>query len=342
MWECNLYEYDPASRMLTAAAVWSREPTPEDEAWVGTRVSLDERPGYIPIIEGGQTVVTRAGDAGLDPADRAAMEEWGELETLAVPLRFRDRGVVGCLLLIEKREGRSFGEEDVELVELLAGPAAVAVRNARLFRLQQEQNRYLSSLLDTGRAITTSITLEDSLARICRTAAGGAARPRSASSTSTTPRATPSSAARSSARARSRPCSTTPACTRLTDYPSDRRVLEERRVVQETLADEDLPCGRTRFNGALGGEGLSQRAARRRRRADGHPRADRDGARADLRRRRSGARACAGRAGGDRHPARAPVPARRAAEPAARRAARDQPRAGLFAGRGRGARRGPA
>ena len=105
MWECNLYEYDSAGRMLTAAAVWSREPTPDDEAWVGSRVSLDERPGYIPIIEGGQTVVTRAGDVGLDPADRAAMEEWGELETLAVPLRFRDRGVVGCLAAHREARG---------------------------------------------------------------------------------------------------------------------------------------------------------------------------------------------------------------------------------------------
>ena len=54
---------------------------------------------------------------------------------------------------------------------LLAGPAAVAVRNARLFRLQQEQNRYLGSLLATARAITSTVTLEDSLSRICRTAA---------------------------------------------------------------------------------------------------------------------------------------------------------------------------
>ncbi len=241
VWECNLYEYDPAGRMLTAAAVWSRELTPEDEAWVGARVSLDERPGYVPIIEGGQTVVTRAGDAGLDPADRAAMEEWGELETLAVPLRFRDRGVVGCLLLIEKREGRSFGEEDIELVELLAGPAAVAVRNARLFRLQQEQNRYLSSLLDTGRAITTSITLEDSLARICRTAAGALETEECVIYEYDSAR--DATICRAFFGESSEPTPLDDAGVYpLADYPSDRRVLEERRVVQETLADEDLPA----------------------------------------------------------------------------------------------------
>ena len=90
-----------------------------------------------------------------------------------MPLHFRDKGVVGCLTLIEKREGRRFTDEDCELVTLLAGPAAVAIRNARLFRLQQEQNRYLGSMLDTARAITSTVTLEDSLAQICRTAAGG-------------------------------------------------------------------------------------------------------------------------------------------------------------------------
>ena len=172
-WECDLYEYDPETRTLTSAAFWACELTERDEEWVGTGVSLDDRPGYLPIIEGGVCVVSNVDDPGLDPADRAAMVEWGELATLAVPLHFRDMGVVGCLTLIEKREGRRFTDQDRELVTLLAGPAAVAVRNARLFRLQQEQNRYLGSMVDTARAITSTVTLEDSLAQICRTRRGG-------------------------------------------------------------------------------------------------------------------------------------------------------------------------
>jgi diguanylate cyclase (GGDEF)-like protein len=239
VWECDLHEYDPASRALTGTAMWSRQPTPEDEAWVGTRVSLDERPGYVPIIEGGQCVVSRVGDPELDPADREAMEEWGEVEALAVPLRFRDRGVVGCLVLIEKREGRSFTEEDVELVTLLAGPAAVAVRNARLFRLQQEQNRYLGSLLATGRTITTSITLEDSLARICRTAAEALRTQEciiyehDAARDAIICRAFYSSN-------ETAPLMDDTGVYPLDDYPSDREILRRGLVTQETLADEGL------------------------------------------------------------------------------------------------------
>jgi diguanylate cyclase (GGDEF)-like protein len=240
VWECDLHEYDPASRTLTGAAIWSRQPTPEDDAWLGNRISLDERPGYVPIIEGGQCVVSRVADPELDPADREAMEAWGELETLAVPLRFRDRGVVGCLVLVEKREGRPFTEEDVELVTLLAGPAAVAVRNARLFRLQQEQNRYLGSLLAAGRTITRSITLEDSLSRICRTAAEALRTQECV--------IYEHDAARDALVCRAffssndtAPLVDDAGVYPLDDYPTDREILRRGVVTQETLADEGLP-----------------------------------------------------------------------------------------------------
>jgi diguanylate cyclase (GGDEF)-like protein len=238
-WECDLYEYDPVSRVLTAAAVWVREPTAADEEWVGVRMSLDERRGYVPIIEGGLPVVSRAADPDLDPDDREAMAEWGELETLAVPLRFRDRGVVGCLTLVEKRPGRSFTDEDIELVTLLAGPAAVAVRNARLFRLQQEQNRYLASLHATGRTITKSITLEDSLARIGRAAAEALQTQEcivyeyDAARDALICRAYHSSSPDA-------PVLDETGVYPMDDYPSDREILRRGAVKQESLADEGL------------------------------------------------------------------------------------------------------
>jgi diguanylate cyclase (GGDEF)-like protein len=240
VWECDLYEYDPATRTLTAAAVWSRNLTSADQAWVGTRLSVDDRPGYASIVDGGGIGVSKVSDPRLDPADQEAMKAWGELEKLAVPLRFRDFGVVGCLVLTEKREDRTFTDEDAELVTLLAGPVAVAVRNARLFRLQQEQNRYLSSLLDTGRAITSSITLEDSLSHICRTAAQ-ALRTEECVIYEFDP-ARDAIICRAFHSANSTPPLLDDAGVYpLDDYPSDRRVLEEGRVTQETLADEGLP-----------------------------------------------------------------------------------------------------
>jgi diguanylate cyclase (GGDEF)-like protein len=239
-WECNLYEYDPQTRTLTSAAIWARELSERDVAWVGTAMSLDDRPGYVPIIQGGACVLSSVDDPDLDAADRAAMLEWGEVATLAVPLNFRDKGIVGCLTLIEKREGRRFTDEDCELVTLLAGPVAVAVRNARLFRLQQEQNRFLGSMVDTARAITSAVTLEDSLTHICRTAAEAL---ETGECVAYEYDATHDSIAFRAFHGRDgRPSQLDEAGVySLDDYPSDREVLRSGDVSQETLSDQKLP-----------------------------------------------------------------------------------------------------
>ena len=99
------------------------------------------------------------------------MDEWGELATLSVPLVFEDE-VIGCLTLVEKREVRRFDDDDKQLVSLLAIPAAVAIHNARMYRWEEQQNRHLSSLLDSSRALTSAVTPEEVLDLVCREAAG--------------------------------------------------------------------------------------------------------------------------------------------------------------------------
>ena len=241
VWECDLYEYDAVNGRLVATAAWARELSEADLAWIGETFTLDERPSYRPIVLDGESLASSLDDPGLDPVDRALMEEWGELSTLTVPLHFRDRGVVGCLTLVEKREPRVFTAEDHELLKLLAGPAAVAVRNAQLFRLQQEQNRYLVSLLETGRAITSTVTLEDSLSHICRTAAGAL---------STTeciayeydPRRD-AIVCRAFYASGGRPEGFEEGGVfPLDDHPSDREILHSGEVVLESISDERLPA----------------------------------------------------------------------------------------------------
>ena len=47
-------------------------------------------------------------------------------------------------------------------------PAAIAIHNARLYRRMAEQNRYLSSLVDSSRAITSTMDLDEVLLRVAR------------------------------------------------------------------------------------------------------------------------------------------------------------------------------
>ncbi len=66
---------------------------------------------------------------------------------LAVPLAFEQR-LVGFLGLGEKRSGRFYSTEDLDLLRTLANQAAVAVQNARAYRVLAETNRELREARD--------------------------------------------------------------------------------------------------------------------------------------------------------------------------------------------------
>jgi signal transduction histidine kinase len=65
---------------------------------------------------------------------------------LGVPIVAPD-GVIGAFYLTEKVEAPDFGDEDQELIELLAAHAAIAITNARLY----EQTRELSIVAERNR-----------------------------------------------------------------------------------------------------------------------------------------------------------------------------------------------
>jgi signal transduction histidine kinase len=77
---------------------------------------------------------------------------------LGVPILLR--GVAyGNLYLTEKEGGSEFTEEDEELVTLLAGQAAVAVENARLYESATAWSRQLESLNEIGNALVGELDL---------------------------------------------------------------------------------------------------------------------------------------------------------------------------------------
>ena len=86
---------------------------------------------------------------------------------LGVPIVLR--GVAyGNLYLTEKRGGEDFTEEDQELLTLLAGQAAVAIENARLFEASTRWSRQLQSLQEVGNALATETDLDRLLDLIVR------------------------------------------------------------------------------------------------------------------------------------------------------------------------------
>jgi signal transduction histidine kinase len=86
---------------------------------------------------------------------------------LGVPILLR--GVAyGNLYLTEKQSGEDFTIEDEELVTLLAGQAAVAIENARLYEASTRWSRQLQSLNEVGNALATETDLDKLLDLIVR------------------------------------------------------------------------------------------------------------------------------------------------------------------------------
>lgn len=71
---------------------------------------------------------------------------------LAVPLKVQDK-VIGCVEAVNKKGGVAFSAEDVEILSTLAGQAAVAIQNARLF----EQSDQIAEMVHELRTPLTGI-----------------------------------------------------------------------------------------------------------------------------------------------------------------------------------------
>jgi diguanylate cyclase (GGDEF)-like protein len=87
-----------------------------------------------------------------------------EESLLAVPLCYGAR-VVG-VIVISKLGTDQFDEDDVRLLEVLGGHAAVALENARLFESQRREAEHLKELLEFSRELASAEGLPEVLRRV--------------------------------------------------------------------------------------------------------------------------------------------------------------------------------
>jgi diguanylate cyclase (GGDEF)-like protein len=167
---CDINEYDPVARTMTYVAVWSEHLRDEDLEYLGTVVSLDERPERDSAIRAGDIVVDYLDDPDLDPKEREVMEQYDEWSTMELPLVHGDE-VIGVMGVTSARPFRRFSDEEKGLLRLFARPAAAAIGNARAYRRQQELVQRTAALLDASRAVASSFVLEQVLESVAREAA---------------------------------------------------------------------------------------------------------------------------------------------------------------------------
>ena len=244
---CDLNEYDAEARTMTYMAVWSKKLRGVDLEYVGTVVSLDERPERDAVIRKGDILEQYVDDDDIDPLEREVMVKYGEMAVMEMPLEFGGE-TMGVLGVTDSRRDRRFTDAEKELLRLLARPAATAIGNARLFRRQGEQTSRLATLLDASRTLATSVDLDEVLAGVARlaTEATDAAyatvyeyRPHhdalvSRASYSVGP---PAADVHEDALGTMYP---------LAGSPGERAILESPQVVQEHLSDAGLAADRRR------------------------------------------------------------------------------------------------
>jgi GAF domain-containing protein len=168
--ECAIDTYDPDTETMTVAAFEQREPEPDWERWVGRVFSLDEYEFDRRVLFGGQIVEERVSDPDTDERDRADMLQNGEKSFLNVPLVYEERPI-GLLVFIETEVERVFTEEERQLAAALGEQAAAAIHHAQLLRQTEVQNRQLGLLLDSTRAVSSSVDLDEVLNTVAHTAA---------------------------------------------------------------------------------------------------------------------------------------------------------------------------
>jgi diguanylate cyclase (GGDEF)-like protein len=163
VWSVDIYNHERKSETVVHEACWARGAmTDEDLAYIGTRVSLKERPDWRRVTDQKLIVEWHVDDPDLPVEERESMGKWGYMTTLDAPLMYGDE-VFGVIGICETRYVRRFTAEDRQLFAQLCRLAAVAIHHAKMFRAQEERNRRMAALLDASRAITSTVELEETL-----------------------------------------------------------------------------------------------------------------------------------------------------------------------------------
>ena len=233
----DLFDYSAADNAMVAAGYWAVGITPEDEDCLGVSISLDERPGYYPCVEEPILIERQLDGPDWPPGEREIAAHHDERSSLIAPLLYGGEliGLLGC---IEKRFVRRYTDEDRRFLELLAVPAALAIHNARVFREQEERASRLATLCDCGRAVASSLRVEEVLATLACKAAEALGSPEciifdydAAADTLTAKALHEDDPQRYEDLGVPFP---------LSESPSDRVLLESRRIVVETISDPDI------------------------------------------------------------------------------------------------------
>ena len=129
--------------------------------------ALDDYPATARVIRRQTAVLVNVSDPDADPAEVALAARDGHASVLMLPLVFHEQSV-GLVEACDQQRERVYSREELALARSLCGLAAVALTNARRLDELRVQNEEQHLLLQTGRAISASVDLDQTLETIAR------------------------------------------------------------------------------------------------------------------------------------------------------------------------------
>lgn len=161
-----LVNRDNPDELIVVAAVGTAS-----EVLEGMRVPLGEGVAGWVAREAQSQLVT---NTKSDPRFYGAVDQKTGMSTeslIAVPLITANR-VIGVIEAVNRLEG-PFDNDDVRMLESMAGTAAVSIENARLFDQAQRRVTELATLLEASAAVSSTLKFSSVLEHIARNLAEG-------------------------------------------------------------------------------------------------------------------------------------------------------------------------
>ncbi len=140
---CQIALYDEDGEGWFGAAASDQE-----ELWQRQRGERPERSFLFEVVDRGEPLAIEDA-AGSDLVSREYAEAFGVQSLLALPL-VADGQPIGAAVLAERDEARAFTADEVRRVQGVAHQAAVAIKNARLHALAEEERHIQKDFILVG------------------------------------------------------------------------------------------------------------------------------------------------------------------------------------------------
>jgi excisionase family DNA binding protein len=143
---CVISDYDRATRTVTVLADYDDLGNRRPDSWVYT---ISQFPMAKRAVEDHETVVVNVSDPRADPAEVAVMRRDGDKCLLILPMVHRGQAI-GLLEVLDHTRERRFSRQEMRLATAIAGQAAVALHNARVFTQLRRSDQ---DVVDLRRAV---------------------------------------------------------------------------------------------------------------------------------------------------------------------------------------------